>query len=248
MMPFRTGLGTGTPPFTPLSIPGCSLWLDVTDPATIFQDNTATTPALLGNKVGYWKDKSGNNRHVQNGGSSANWPTYTDQVGEPDSLFFNAIGQALAYNPGGANVPCATAFCVARFSTGNDAFAGLVTNAGDGATGVDYIWTRDNLTTNFEQTQAAGGALANSTHMWNNRVLTSSYSNLSKCVFAADGTGHPGPLTLANGVMLGSDRGISNRDFFGSMWEVILYDTILSPADRARVEAYLGNKHSITLP
>lgn len=58
--------------FSPTQVAGLSLWLDSSDPSTLFQDSALTTPASAdGDPVGGWKDKSGNGRHVSQGTSSA---------------------------------------------------------------------------------------------------------------------------------------------------------------------------------
>ena len=43
---------------------GLLLWLDATDPATLFQDSSFTTPASPGDPIGGWVDKSGNDFHA----------------------------------------------------------------------------------------------------------------------------------------------------------------------------------------
>jgi hypothetical protein len=43
---------------------GMLLWLDATDPATLFQDDSFTTLAEAGDPVGGWLDKSGNEYHA----------------------------------------------------------------------------------------------------------------------------------------------------------------------------------------
>jgi len=51
--------------FYPSLISGLQLWLDASDPSTLYQDSAATTPAVSdGDPVGCWKDKSGNAYHV----------------------------------------------------------------------------------------------------------------------------------------------------------------------------------------
>jgi len=49
--------------FGPLSL-SPSLWLDASDSATLFQSNGGAAASADGDPVGYWLDKSGNNRHV----------------------------------------------------------------------------------------------------------------------------------------------------------------------------------------
>ena len=43
---------------------GMLLWLDATDPATVFQDTNQNTPAGAGDPVALWLDKSGNDFHA----------------------------------------------------------------------------------------------------------------------------------------------------------------------------------------
>jgi len=49
-----------------------ALWLDASDASTLFQATTGSVPAAAdGDAVGYWLDKSGNNRHAsQTSGSN----------------------------------------------------------------------------------------------------------------------------------------------------------------------------------
>ncbi len=50
----------GEPPI----MDGMILWLDATDPATLFQDDGLSIPAQFGDPVGGWLDKSGNEYHA----------------------------------------------------------------------------------------------------------------------------------------------------------------------------------------
>ena len=65
---WRRSGGTG---FNPLTL-SPALWLDASDSATLFQATTGSVPAAAdGDPVGYWLDKSGNNRHAsQTSGSN----------------------------------------------------------------------------------------------------------------------------------------------------------------------------------
>ena len=54
-----------TPTFDPTSISGLKLWLDAADSLTLFQNSNGTAAVTAdGDPVGYWGDKSGNNRHA----------------------------------------------------------------------------------------------------------------------------------------------------------------------------------------
>jgi hypothetical protein len=59
--------------FNPLSLLP-ALWLDASDSTTLFQSNGGAAAAADGDPVGYWLDKSGNNRHASQT-SGSNKPT-----------------------------------------------------------------------------------------------------------------------------------------------------------------------------
>jgi hypothetical protein len=51
--------------FDPRSISGLALWLDASDATSLYQNSDGTVAAVSsGDPVGYWRDKSGNNRHA----------------------------------------------------------------------------------------------------------------------------------------------------------------------------------------
>lgn len=72
MIGFGLGLwdNHGGAGFNPLTL-SPALWLDAADSATLFQSNGGSAAAADGDPVGYWLDKSGNNRHAsQTSGSN----------------------------------------------------------------------------------------------------------------------------------------------------------------------------------
>ena len=81
--------------FTPLSLTP-ALWLDASDAATVFEDDSLTTLAVLGTDVvGGWTDKSGNGRHFTNTGTSR--PSYVDEapLGGKGCLYFDGVDDTL---------------------------------------------------------------------------------------------------------------------------------------------------------
>jgi hypothetical protein len=73
-------------PWTPLQIPGCTLWLDGQD---------ATTLTFSGSNIIQWSDKSGLNNHATQA-TPANGPTYVNDSGFPSVRFTRANSQILA--------------------------------------------------------------------------------------------------------------------------------------------------------
>lgn len=76
--------------FTPTSIGGCQLWFDALDTASLTPSSITT-----GTKVSQWNDKSGNNRHMSNS-TAATQPTYSTSNfnGSLPSVFFTGSVQA----------------------------------------------------------------------------------------------------------------------------------------------------------
>jgi hypothetical protein len=69
--------------FTPLALQP-AVWLDAADPATLFQNNTFTTPAVsTGDPIGGWQDKSGNANHCTASGSARPTLRLAEQNGLP---------------------------------------------------------------------------------------------------------------------------------------------------------------------
>jgi hypothetical protein len=64
---------------SPLEISGCQLWMDGADSSTVFQNSNGTTPSTNNTNVGYWADKSGNNRNFTQS-SSGFAPTYITNI------------------------------------------------------------------------------------------------------------------------------------------------------------------------
>jgi hypothetical protein len=67
------------------------VWFDANDLSTLFQDAAGTIPVTaVGQKVGKWLDKSGNNNHAIQA-TVANQPTYQiDNEGNPNITFIKS--------------------------------------------------------------------------------------------------------------------------------------------------------------
>lgn len=223
---------------SPADISGLSFWFDVKDASTLWANAAGTTPASLGGGVARLSDKSGNGRHLSNGGASSAFPSYNGTT-----LFFDG-GDTLGNS---TNAPCATVIIAAQVNGGNPAFAGLLSTFSDFATNVDFVWVRNNSATSWYTVQGAGDGLANSTHFWNNQVQTNAYTLDTPRIYSADGTSHPGSLIFSNGFLLGTDRLIPGRGILAHVYGMVGYDTILSTANRNAVEAWMASRYGITI-
>ena len=90
-------------PFSPAVLFAASesgVWLDPSDPATVFSDTAGTTQAGVGDPVADRKDKSGNNGSIPQA-TTANRPTYVEVEGK-GALLYNGINQVLLHDLNGA--------------------------------------------------------------------------------------------------------------------------------------------------
>lgn len=224
-------LGGAAAPSLP-SIAGQQLWLDAADPATWFQDDAGTTPAVSdGDPVGRIDDKSGNARHAtQATGTRRGALKLAVQNGKP-VVRFDGVDDYLTF---ATNFTLGTAFVVANFTGGAtfptfNAILASTTNQGvfRGAPGTTS-WRSNGPPTDG----VLGATLAVDGVTTLNLVTLSAFH-------VSDGT--VVPLTLA-GYELGRDSADDTRAWQGDLCELILYDTALSAGNRALVRAYLKAK------
>ena len=77
------------PNFSPTQIPGCKLWFDANDSATIFSDTAGTTPITPGGSVARFNDKSGNNNYLQQV-TAGSRPVYQTTPGGYNGIYFSS--------------------------------------------------------------------------------------------------------------------------------------------------------------
>lgn len=239
--------------FRPSSIAGIQLWLDASDPWTLFNATSGGSTVAANGTVARWEDKSGNSRHAT---ESTNGPTRKAAVvGGSDALQFNgAQFLAGATTPVGGNVR--TFFAVVRqLDTPSDIFFQFGTKPTSGGT-LGYIaraglgggnsFIGGDITTNNLTIQGEALTFTN--------AFLSAYvqSSASSTRYFFNGTektvtGSVGPYNMDPGYFVGKARNVDDVAFFnGYMCELIAYDTALSDANRALVQSYLMSKWGIS--
>jgi hypothetical protein len=262
--------------FNPRSISGLALWLDASDGSTLFQNSDGTVPATAtGAPVGYWGDKSGNNRHVTQATAGDRPTVAAVSVNGRRCIDFDGTSDNIWAAPGPTSDNL-TALCVYRYDTlGGIAFdfthQGDITNAirtessgflnslGLQVAGVGSILHRLDSTRAFVSDQTARSSATSAYAA--GRVALSSLS----ASFGAVTTGRYGGVdgaslsetTRFNGgawsaVSLASRRNsatVATGSVFmdGQICEIVLYERNLPVAERQRVERYLASKWGITL-
>lgn len=218
--------------FSPLSIGGLHLWLDASDSSTITSS---------GGKVSKWDDKSGSSRDaIQGTGAKQPTTNATTQNGR-NTLDFDGSSDYMISTYGITLAQPTTIFFVGKLAD---------TNGGDYFVDGIIVSQRQllfalsgTLTYGFYSGNTVDSGVAITT---NYTLQTVEYNGASSKMYidgnlavTGDAFGLP-----ATGLTIGSD--VTNGFFFqGSIAEIIIYDRILSTAERQAVDNYVNNKWSI---
>jgi hypothetical protein len=222
--------------FSPVSIPGCALWLDAADQSTmIFSGSVITT----------WADKSGNGRTATSSGS----PTLSsNQVVFSGSQWFSGSLSNTTAN--------LTAFVVAKITINPAAAASRIISASAG--GLDYDNTASmDVIVYLDSANTLGSfrnfvTLSTVTTTPNQTFIAVTRTNSTTNTFYLNGTASS-TVTLTGGAV-GSfgyttywvGNGPSGNAITGTVSEVLYYHADLTNTQRQQIESYLAAKWSLT--
>ena len=231
----------------PTEFSGLQVWLDGSDTTSLFQLSGGTTAVAANlDPVGYWGDKSGNNRHFTNiGGSATTRPTWVSSLstvrfdGSNDYLssFFNITYTAQ------------TVFVVVsqRLQSGNARIYTQVSSGGADTTQAGhYVPCLTTTTTSYGS--YIGGVLRSTVtprSLNAFEVFTSTQSSVSAINFLNGVAGSAFGNTINYAVALsriGAAATTAGGFFNGDISEVIVYNRALTNLERADVEYYLTRK------
>jgi streptogramin lyase len=223
---------------TPLSVSGCALWLDGADPA-----GTGTVPSN-GATVSTWVDKSGNSAN----GTASGTPTYSSSS---KAISFNGTNAFFSL-PNGTITPGSTNFTifVVCYPTNISGYPYVYGAGGSSAdTGTALIFYPTGQIENGFYTDFMGIAPSGSVAI-NNLYLFTSFYDGSRTLYkngtsVVSGT----PSGTKNISTLNNRIGVSQGGgsfFYGTINEVIVFNTALSTTQRQSVENYLMSKWGIS--
>lgn len=234
---YTTDAGPVTAVASPLDIAGCQLWLDASDASKITSS---------GGVVSQWTDKSatGSTWTVTSGDGGPSTGTAT--INGKNVLVFDGTNDSLSASaPLNTSNPL-TMFVVQRISTAT--LAGMTYAAGTGDT---FNVRQAGSTNGFLEIIAGGGRVflgsANRTGI--NDIVSVTFPSATDASLYVQGLVQS-PLTNAalKPTLTGTHYIGKRSDGFylnGQIAEIIAYNTALTTADRASVEAYLAAKWSI---
>lgn len=216
-----------TAAFIPRQIANCALWLDSADSSTL---------TLSGSNVTTWNDKSGNGRNFTASGTGATWSSTAPGLVFTTNLYTSSYTAA---------VTSETIFAVVKYSS-TGFFIGSSANGGR-EVGV-YSSTQFGI----PKTGIEWGPITpvSSVSAGTTYLVTGITSGTSVQI-GVNGTTRFSTATLASGFSGGNTQlgreGASSFQFQGTLYEVIAYSSVLSTADRQRVEAYLAWKWGVNI-
>ena len=232
---------SNTNTLAPNSISRCVLWLDGADTSTV---------SLNGSNVSQWNDKSGNANNAAQA-TQANQPTYTSN--------------ALVFNGSSTRMTLATPSLLPSGSTVNGTFF-FVTKTTSSATNVFFMYGPTTMVnganpqfyyaTNYYNIDTLGAGATNDSvnNILNTTALqTATLSNSGANTIVSGwrtGNAFSGGTTSTPTVSLTSQYAtlgvsatttVTNYQFYyaGNINEVIIYNRVLSTAERQQIEGYL---------
>ena len=227
---YRVDVAQVITPFTSTTICGLQLWLDGSDPS-----GTGIRPAN-GTSVSPWKDKSGNGKD----GTASGTQRATYSLSSNGLVFTGSQAYSTIIS---SSISAQTGFAVVSYNTTNKINIISVTRT-SGNPGIQQI-----INNNVLQLQPYGGSanVSGGTVTQNTPFIYDyTFSTLSGSSIYSNGTntatsGTAVTLTGAGTINIGGYNGII-EGFSGTMFEVMLYDSVLSTGQRQQVEGYLARK------
>jgi hypothetical protein len=236
---------------SPLDIAGCALWLDGADATSMFDATSGGSQVLPGGTIARWQDKSGNGRNATQS-ASLEQPTLTaSALNGKTVVTFDGSNDGLGFSGGTRTQE--TWFVVWSQTGGSDTTQAVVSdgasgygiNIGSGAGKVfDSSWGSFSVSRLYFVYSGTGATLIAP------NVTTVRRSSADGLAMFLDGANRPSSFTATTAnattmARLGSVSSGSNR-LGGYIAEVVCYDSPLTTAQRASVEAYLATKWSIS--
>jgi hypothetical protein len=237
---------------SPLSIPGCSLWLDSADSSTLFTDTSGTTVAQQGQTVARWNDKSSNGNYVLQT-TSGNRPALSTYSTGRSSVYFATNGLSLVSvsNTVSSGNASRTAFLlqvapnsssIVRVGTGTHS-----ANSPPSAFGFDNNTTVPAVVSPYVYT---GADILQTATLRSPSVLYAYYDASASQL----GGGYNFSNILTSSTTLNTTAGpwyLGLRpDGFGCVdshiIEFIHFNRVITTTERRQVEAYLANKWGLT--
>lgn len=220
-------------------LPSPVLWFDADDATTVtFQDASAATQ-----KVSEWRDKSGNNYHVQQS-VGYRQPAYNlTPINGKNTMQFESSRQFSSAVPDPADFR--DVYIVAEWDG-----ASTFTHSSDSYKVLFSGGVHDNANQGI-QTGANNKKLYNNGPFFDEIILNGSAFNITNDIL--DDLAVPFCINVRcnsykplDGFSISRDRSLDGREWIGKIAEIICFDNKLTDTERQKVEGYLAHKWGLT--
>jgi hypothetical protein len=236
----KWGLTPSLPVISPLSIPGCQLWLDGADQSSM---------TLSGSSITQLRDKSGNGNHMVSNGTS---PLY-------NSSLINSVGGIDCTNGGAlissgiqnsANISFAMVAVVksgirnwGSFFTHGDRDYDFAVERQENTSSINFQTANDNSSCTITFTVDAPVLYFGTMTSGTSRFFESFSGGVNTIV---NGT-NPSTISLGSKIIRVGKSDNNNEPCNSFIGEIIYYTTVLTTTQRQQVEGYLARKWGISI-
>jgi hypothetical protein len=239
--------------YNPLTATGstCILWLDASDPTTLYSDAAGTTLANPNGTVGYWKDKSSsgfnatqttlsyrptyvagakNGRSILSFNELTNFFNLPQFTAVPLTIFF--VGQGTVFIP--------NTFFLSLGTAGNTVMMRMLSS--QQVYGVDGYFTGSPaaiVTTNADTNW----------HLWTLTISSSTVTLYFDGILVGTSSWTNGSAyTFATNTIASWNQQVGSQATTINMPEILFYSAVLATPQQQQVEAYLTEKWAIKTP
>lgn len=258
MFAARNMMFAGMRAFDPLSL-SPALWLDASDASTLYDAPTGGSLVTTGNAVARWEDKSGNAQHALQG-TPGSCPTRQNSVQNGlGSIRFDGTNDGLrVVDSGFVDLNVFSIFAVVKTNARSSSKSVLNKGNYTSAAGTNYELV---ITTASSGSWSAG--IAQTTTFRSVATANTTNTTLLGMLRSTDAGARlyvneslTGTTTAISGALnnVSADLGVGCRGFGaigavdslgGDIFEILIFQSALSDANRQAVEAYLNAKWAI---
>lgn len=237
--------------FTPLSLPGLTLWIDASDPSRLFQDSALTTPAAAdADPVGGYMDKSLKGRNLAAAGTARPLLKSAVQNGK-NVLRFDGVNDLLSFTP--TSLTAWTVFIVVDINS-KTSFGGVMQWSKPSNAVAGFMLVSDETgTANYtpEQVVISAAGAESAPKKRSAAYALPKTPELSVWTSTPTLTTNGAAQTIADGATGWTNANAAGNigagyAFLGmDLAELLVYDSVLSAASIAAVTTYLNAKWAL---
>jgi hypothetical protein len=255
---WKWGIAKNEPTFTPLSVSNCLAWYDAD---VDFNDATSRATSFTfssGNSVQTWIDKSGNGNTATSASATRGVLTQNVWNGKCAWVAGGGATTTLTSTLSLGTTQSFTVFAVASSGSGLSQRAVLTINGYPGTTGGYMSFQQNNAAPAIWQWTGGTGFAGFTTGVplggTTRPDLISAVWSPGSCQYTVNGLAQPTSSTTPTALTSSAQMIISGlasgttiaNSWGGNIFEIIVYDGVLSEDNRSSVEEYLSNKWNIS--